>query len=183
MRQALILVTLLALLQITLAAVTPLFPNGNYHIFTGTSHNPKGYRFFTASPNPSNSAITLELRATNNSNKLQLWKLRNHSSGRISFELIGKPGYYLGLGRSGGLPGAYLGTNNANQQKWEIKKGHKKLLVLGGDLTKYQLTFPRKFHNRTLVIDESPDCTTPPRVALAYKNPEITQAWKLGSFA
>ncbi|KAF9900818.1 hypothetical protein EC991_006877 [Linnemannia zychae] len=177
MRQVLIFVAILAILQLALAAAAPLFPNGNYHIFTGTSHNPKGYRFFTASPNPSNWAITVELRATNDTTKLQLWKLRNHSSGRVSFELVGKPGYYLGEGRSGGLPGAYLGTNNANQQKWDIKR------VLGGDLTKYQLTFPRKFNSRSLVIDESPDSTTPPRVALAYLNPEITQAWKLGSFS
>ncbi|KAK3847841.1 MAG: hypothetical protein J3R72DRAFT_430921 [Linnemannia gamsii] len=130
MRQALFLVALLALLNITLAAaVAPLFPNGEYSIFSGTRHNPKGYLLFTGSPNPSNSAVTLELRAKNNPKKLQVWKLRNHSSGRISLELVGKKGYYLGEGRSGGLPGAYLGTNNANQQKWDIKRvGYRSLL-------------------------------------------------------
>ncbi|KAG0372328.1 hypothetical protein BGX24_000404 [Mortierella sp. AD032] len=177
MRQALFLVALLALLNITLAAaVAPLFPNGEYSIFSGTRHNPKGYLLFTGNPNPSNSAVTLELRATNNPKKLQVWKLRNHSSGRISLELVGKKGYYLGEGRSGGLPGAYLGTNNANQQKWDIKR------VLGGEFTKYQLTFPRKFNNKTLVVDRSPDSTTPTRVSLQYLNPEIAQAWKFGKF-
>ncbi|KAG0268332.1 hypothetical protein BGZ95_002504 [Linnemannia exigua] len=176
MRQALFLVALLALLNMALAAVTPLFPNGEYSIFIGTRHNPKGYLLFTASPKPSNWAVTLELRAPKNPKKLQVWKLRNHSSGRISLELVGKPGYYLGEGRSGGLPGAYLGTNNASQQKWDIKR------VLGGEFTKYQLTFPKKFQNKTLVIDDSPDSTTPKRVSLQYLNPEITQAWKFGKF-
>ena len=55
------------------------------------------------------------------------------------------------------------------------------LQVLGGDLTKYKLTYPRKFNNRTLVIYESPDSVTPPRMALAYENLEITQAYKFGS--
>ncbi|KAG0289401.1 hypothetical protein BGZ96_007051 [Linnemannia gamsii] len=170
------LFTLLALLlNLALTALAaPLFPNGNYVIFQGTNHHPAGNKYFTASPNPSNWAITLESKS-NTTAKLQVWKLRNHSSGSISLELVGKSGYYLGEGRSGGLPGAYLGTNNANQQKWKITR------VLGGDLTKYKLTFPRKFNNRTLVVDDSPDSTTPTRVALAYENLEITQAFKFGS--
>ncbi|KAG9067835.1 hypothetical protein KI688_011423 [Linnemannia hyalina] len=175
MRQAtaIALLSLLALL-INMALAAPLFPNGNYVIFRGTNHNPAGYTYFTASPNPANWAVTIEPKSTT-PNKLQVWKLRNHSSGSISLELVGKKGYYLGEGRSGGLPGAYLGTNNASQQKWKITK------VLGGDLTKYKLTFPRKFNNRTLVAWQSPDSTTPTRVALAYEDLEITQAFKLGS--
>lgn len=174
MRQAtaVVLFTLLALL-VNVALAAPLFPNGNYVIFRGTNHHPAGNTYFTASPNPANWAVTLEPKSTT-PDKLQVWRLRNHSSGSISLELVGKAGYYLGEGRSGGLPGAYLGTNNASQQKWKITR------VLGGDLTKYKLTFPRKFHNRTLVVDDSPDSTTPTRVALAYEDLEITQAFKFG---
>ncbi|KAF9921702.1 hypothetical protein FBU30_008223 [Linnemannia zychae] len=176
MRQAtiLLLITLLTVLS-TVMAADPLFPNGNYRLFRGTSHNPKANVYITGSPNPSNWALTVETNSTS-PDHLQVWRLRNHSSGLVSFELVGKPGYYLGEGRSGGLPGAYLGTNNANQQKWKITR------VLGGDLTKYKLTFPRKFQGKNLVIEKSPDSVDPPRVALAYEDPEITQAWKIGSF-
>ncbi|KAF9148748.1 hypothetical protein BG015_009492 [Linnemannia schmuckeri] len=167
--------TLFALVALLINVVLgePLFPNGKYVIYKGTPHNPPGHKYFTGSPNPSNWAVTLELKSTT-PDKLQVWRLRNHSSGAISLELVGKPGYYLGEGRSGGLPGAYLGTNNANKQKWKITR------VLGGDLTKYKLTFPRKFNNRTLVVDASPDSTTPTRVALAYEDLEITQAFRFG---
>ncbi|KAF8942453.1 hypothetical protein BGZ47_006455 [Haplosporangium gracile] len=174
MRQvtALTLFTLVVLL-INMVLAEPLLPNGDYVIYQGTPHNPPDHKYFTGSPNPSNWAVTLELTSTTPS-KLQVWRLRNHSSGAISLELVGKSGYYLGEGRSGGLPGAYLGTNNANQQKWKITR------VLGGDLTKYKLTFPLKFNNRTLVVDDSPDSTTPTRVALAYEDLEITQAFRFG---
>jgi hypothetical protein len=112
---------LLLNLALTTLAAEPLFPNGNYVIFKGTYHFPAGHKYFTGSPNPSNWAVTLESKSTT-PDKLQVWKLRNHSSGSISLELVGKSGYYLGEGRSGGLPGAYLGTNNANQQKWKITR-------------------------------------------------------------
>ncbi|KAF9103262.1 hypothetical protein BGX29_003608 [Mortierella sp. GBA35] len=179
MRQVTVfLCAILALLSVVLSAPTasapdpvPLRPNGKYHIYNGNRHNPRGFLYVSGSPNKNNYAVTYQL-ASNSSNVLQVWKLRNHSSGAISLELVGKKGYYLGTHRSGANPGAHLATQKTTQQKWKIKK------VLGGEFTKYQLTYPHKVRNQTLAVDHTDYEDAMNYVNLNVLDPETTQAFK-----
>ncbi|KAF9103260.1 hypothetical protein BGX29_003606 [Mortierella sp. GBA35] len=152
-------------------AAAPLLANGNYRIHNGNYQAPSTYRFLTGNPNPLLWDITL-LPKSNDTNHLQVWKLRNHSGGTISLKLVGKPGYYLGEGRSGGLPGAYAGTTKSIQQRWKFSR------EAGGAFTKYKLKFPRQFQGKNLVLIETPDDVDPKRVAFAYENLNLIQAWR-----
>ncbi|KAF9096709.1 hypothetical protein BGX23_010645 [Mortierella sp. AD031] len=152
------------------ASAAPLLPNGNYVINRESYHNP--IRYFSGHPNRANWAVDLPPRTTT-ADVLQVWHLRNHSSGLISLELVGKAGFYLGLGRGGALPGAYTGTTNANQQKWRISQE---------DPTRFKLTYPIKVNGQNLVLDQSPDAVDPPRLAFAYENDGQTpQTWRVSA--
>jgi len=144
-----------------------LLPNGDYTISSGSRHNPSYY--FTGYTNQVGGYVTLESR---DSTKWQVWRLRNHSTGHISLEIVGRGGYYLGPGRSGVAPGAYLGVNSAAQTKWDIKR------LPGPDQPRYKLISLEKYDNRTLVVDRASESVDPSRVAYQYDDPSTIQAWR-----
>ncbi|KAF9583197.1 hypothetical protein BGW38_010037, partial [Lunasporangiospora selenospora] len=106
MRQAIIfLIAVLAILNAVMAA-DPLFKDGKYRIFAGNQHVPSMNRYFTGKKDARAGSVTLQPNSTSTK---QVWRLRNKSNRRITLESIGNKGYYLSEGRSGALPGAYIG--------------------------------------------------------------------------
>ncbi|KAF9280352.1 hypothetical protein BGZ68_007295 [Mortierella alpina] len=172
MRHAVILlIAILAIIHAVLAK--PLLPNGYYRIYSGNSHHPPSNRYFTGKPDNRAGSVTLE---PNSTSSLQVWRLRNHSSGYVSLELRGGNKKYLSEGRSGALPGAHVGVTE-KQQKWKIAK------VAGGSFTRYTLTFPRKVFNKTLVVSTSTGSLDPKRVSFQNEDkPEVTKAWKFARY-
>ncbi|KAF9180799.1 hypothetical protein BGZ51_005894 [Haplosporangium sp. Z 767] len=166
---AVYLVAILAIINVAMAAETPLFPNGYYRIFTGGMHNPAADRYFTAKPDARGGSVSLRPKSPS---PLQVWRLRNHANGQVSFELRGKKNYYLSEGRSGALSGAYVGVTKKHQ-KWNITR------VAGGPFTRYQFAYPRLVFNKTLLVSQSPDDVDPKYVAFLNEDyPETIQAWK-----
>ncbi|KAF9949204.1 hypothetical protein BGZ70_001879 [Mortierella alpina] len=168
---ATLLLAIIAIIHAVLAAA-PLLPNGNYRIYNGNSHHPPSNRYFTGKPDARAGSVSLE---PNSTSPMQVWKLRNHSSGRVSLQLVGsKERRYLSEGRSGALPGAHVGVTE-KQQKWNIVK------VAGGSFTRYTLSFPRKVFNKTLVVSTSTGSLK--RVAFQNEdNPDVTKAWKFARY-
>ncbi|KAF9096708.1 hypothetical protein BGX23_010644 [Mortierella sp. AD031] len=151
------------------ATTSPLLPNGDYRIYTGINHYPRSWSYFTGFTGSAAWAVSLLPKSTN-ANVLQVWRLRNHSSGLISLELVGKTGYYLGEGGEGNAaPGIQAGTGT-KQQKWRISRS------AGGDLTRYKLTFPTEFNGETLVLDEISEDVN---VYFQYEVQDRLQAWKI----
>ncbi|KAF9953191.1 hypothetical protein BGZ72_005616 [Mortierella alpina] len=171
MRQAIILlIAILAIIHAVMAA-EPLLPSGKYHIYSGSSHQPSSRRYFTGKPDARAGSVTLEPVSKS---KKQVWRLRNHSSGRVSLELLELKGEkkYLSEGRSGALPGAHVGVTE-KQQKWNIVR------VAGGPFTRYTLSHPRQVFNKTLVVSTSTGSLDPKRVSFQNEDkPEVTKAWK-----
>ncbi|KAF9103261.1 hypothetical protein BGX29_003607 [Mortierella sp. GBA35] len=149
------------------ASAAPLLRNGNYLINRESYHNP--IRYFSGNPQKIAWPITLEPKSTTGG-VLQVWRLRNHSRGMVSLELVGNTGYYLGQGKRGPRPGAYVGTT-VNQQKWKLSRDD-------DDHSRYKLTFPTKVNGQKLVLNQSPYYIDPPRLAFAYEDPDVDQSWR-----
>ncbi|ORZ17513.1 hypothetical protein BCR41DRAFT_352618, partial [Lobosporangium transversale] len=168
---AVLLIAILAIISVAIAE--PLLQDGYYRIYKGTFHVPARNRYFTAYPDARTGSVRLELK---DEGKLQVWRLRNHSKGRVSLEVYDKDAderKYLSEGRSGALPGAHLGVTE-ERQRWFITK------VGVSSYTRYMLTHPRKFDNQTLVVSESgSDEDKINFVSFRYEGQEgYTQAWK-----
>ncbi|KAF9897357.1 hypothetical protein BX616_005742, partial [Lobosporangium transversale] len=147
MHQATVLLVAI-LAAISVAIAEPLLPNGYYRIFKGYYRLPARNRYFTAYPDARSGSVKIEL---NNEDKLQVWRLRNHSKDQVSLEVYDEDAdesKYLSEGRSGALPSASLGVTKT-RQKWFISR------VGRGRYIRYKLTHPRKFRNQTLVVSES----------------------------
>ncbi|KAG0070876.1 hypothetical protein BGZ93_007584 [Podila epicladia] len=169
MRQTILaLVVLFAIVQAVLAQ---LHPNGYYRIYYGNYQAPITHRFITAEPDARTGSVRTFPR--DNKSKFQVWRLRNHKNGQVTLESKGARGKYLSPGRSGALPGAYLGVTTT-AQKWNIAKKH------GGPFTAYELAYPKPVFNKTLVVSyDSKDKEEPYYVNFANQGVEGTlQAWK-----
>ncbi|CAO3568805.1 unnamed protein product [Mortierella alpina] len=166
-----LLLAILAIIHAVMAAA-PLLPDGEYRIYNGNSHYPPSNRYFTGKPDKRSGSVSLE---PNSTSQLQVWRLRNYSSGRVSLELVGaKERRYLSEGRSGAHPGAYVGVTE-EQQKWNIAK------VAGGSFTRYTLSYPKKVYKKTLVVSTSTDSVQ--RVAFQNEDtPDVTKAWKFARY-
>ncbi|KAF9370297.1 hypothetical protein CPB97_002874 [Podila verticillata] len=169
MRQTILaLVTLLAIAQAVLAQ---LYANGDYRIFYGKIQVPRIQRYITAKPDArSGSARTFP---RDDASLFQVWRLKNHKNGQVTLESKGARGKYLSPGRSGALPGAYLGVTT-NAQKWNIAEKAR------GPFTSYELSYPKSVFNKTLVIsNDSTDKEEPYYVNFANQGVEGTlQGWK-----
>ncbi|KAF9290613.1 hypothetical protein BGZ74_000489 [Mortierella antarctica] len=170
MRQTILaLVALLAIVQVVLAQ--QVLENGNYRIYYGNYQVPKTHRFVTAEPDARTGRVRTFPR--NDKKKLQVWRLKNHKNGQVTLESKGARGKYLSPGRSGALPGAYMGVTTT-AQKWKITEMH------GGPFTSYELAYPKLVSNKTLVVSmDSKDKEEPYYVNFANQGVEGTrQAWK-----
>ncbi|KAG0336805.1 hypothetical protein BG000_006128 [Podila horticola] len=169
MRQTILaLITLLAIVQAVLAQ---LHANGDYRIYYGNYQVPKTHRYITAEPNASTDSARTFPR--DDKSLFQVWRLTNHKKGQVTLESKGAPGKYLSFGRSGALPGAYLGVTTT-AQNWNIAK------KAGGPFTSYELAYPKPVSNKTLVVSlTNEDREEPYYVSFANQGVEGTlQAWK-----
>ncbi|KAF9333664.1 hypothetical protein BG006_003310 [Podila minutissima] len=170
MRQTILaLVALLAIVQVVLAQ--QVLENGNYWIYYGNYQVPKTHRFVTAEPDARAGRVRTFPR--NDKSKLQVWRLKNHKNGQVTLESKGARGKYLSPGRSGALPGAYMGVTTT-AQKWNVAK------VRGGPFTAFELTYPKPVFNKTLVVSmDSEDKEEPYYVNLANEGVDgARMAWK-----
>ncbi|KAF9353398.1 hypothetical protein BGX34_011590 [Mortierella sp. NVP85] len=162
MHQAILtLVILLLIIQTVLAVV---LKNGDYRIYYGNYQAPITHRFFTAEPNKRDGGVRTYPREDSD---FQIWRLRNKRGGKVTLESKGARGKYLGLRRSGPLPGATLGVNNTPVE-FRIAKKH------GGPFTAYELAYPQKVDGKTLVVslDTSEDREEPYYVNFAIRGTE-----------
>ncbi|KAG0011009.1 hypothetical protein BGZ82_003202, partial [Podila clonocystis] len=132
---------------------------------------PQTHRFLTAEPDARTGSARTFPR--DNASKLQVWRLRNRKNGQVTLECKGAHGKYLSPGRSGALPGAYMGVTTT-AQKWNITK------KAGGPFTSYELAYPRPVFNKTLVVStDSKNKEEPYYVNFANQGVEGTrQSWK-----
>lgn len=63
----------------------------------------------------------------------------------VTIESKGARCKYLSPGRSGALPGAYVGVTTT-KQRFKVTR------VAGGPFTSYELAYPRKVFNKTLIV-------------------------------
>ncbi len=168
---AVLLIVVLATIHAVMAAAR-LLPNGLYRIYNGNSHHPPSNRYFTGKTDASSGSVILQPTSTSSS---QIWRLRNHSNGQVSLELLGKKKHYLSEGKSGINPGAHMGVTK-RQRRWDIVK------VAGGSFTRYTLSYTKE-DNKTLVVSTSTGSLEPKRVAFQYEdNPDVTKAWKFARY-
>ncbi|KAF9421653.1 hypothetical protein BGZ94_008776 [Podila epigama] len=168
MHPTVVTLAVLAIVQVVLAQV---LQNGDYRIYYGNYQVPKTFRFITAEPNASTgSARTFP---KDGESLLQIWRLKNHKNGQVTLESKGARGKYLAPGRSGALPGAYLGVTNT-AQKWNFAK------QAGGPFTRYELAYPKPVFNKTLVVStDAADKEEPYYVNFGEQGAhETLQAWK-----
>ncbi|KAG9060762.1 hypothetical protein KI688_008913 [Linnemannia hyalina] len=136
------LVTLLALVQAVLSAEIYL-PSGEYRFYYGHFQAPQTHRFATAEPDARTGSVrTFPL---NKDSKFQIWKVKHCGNNVVTIESKGARGKYLSPGRSGALPGAYVGVTTT-KQRFKVTR------VAGGPFTSYELAYPKKVFNRTLVV-------------------------------
>ena len=135
------LVTLLALVQAVLAEI--YLPSGEYRFYYGNYQAPRTHRLATAEPNARAGRVrTLPL---NRRSRFQIWKVKHHGNNVVTIECKGCRGKYLSPGRSGALPGAYVGVTTT-KQRFKVTR------ILGGPFTSYELAYPRKVFGKTLVV-------------------------------
>ncbi|KAF9217538.1 hypothetical protein BGZ59_003260 [Podila verticillata] len=169
MRQTIL--ALAALLAIVQAVLAQLLADGNYRIYYGNYQALTTQRYITAEPDASSGRARVFRK--DDASLFQVWHLKNYENGQITLESKGARGKYLSPGRSGALPGAYLGVTT-NAQKWNITK------KAGGPFTSYELAYPKSVSNKKLVVStDSQDKEEPYYVNFATQGVEGTlQAWK-----
>ncbi|CAO3653195.1 unnamed protein product [Cunninghamella echinulata] len=162
-----LVVVFLTIYQVVLAQV---LANGNYKIYHGNYQVPSTHRLFTAEPDARLGRVRLFPR--NDTSEFQVWELKNYKNGQVTLESVGASGKYLSPGRSGALPGAYVGVT-PKPQRFKISK------KAGGPFTSYQLTYPQSVQNKTLVVSYNSNGEEPHYVNFETLDVEGSlQAWK-----
>ncbi|KAI9307740.1 hypothetical protein BJ944DRAFT_247156 [Cunninghamella echinulata] len=162
-----LIVIFLTIYQVALAQV---LANGNYRIYHGNYQVPSTHRYFTAEPDARQGRVRLHPK--NDASQFQVWQLKNYKNDQVTLESVGASGKYLTPGRSGALPGAYVGVSH-KPQRFNISK------KAGGPFTSYQLAYPKSVHNNTLVVSYDSNGEEPHYVN--FKNLDVEgslQAWK-----
>ncbi|KAF9369035.1 hypothetical protein CPC16_004851 [Podila verticillata] len=165
------ILALAAFLAIVQAVLAQLHADGDYRIYYGNYQVPRTHRYITAEPDARSGSARVFPR--DDASLFQVWRLKNYENGQITLESKGASGKYLSPGRSGALPGAYLGVTT-NAQKWNIAK------KAGGPFTSYELAYPKSVFNKILVVStDSKDKEEPYYVNFANQGVEGTlQSWK-----
>ncbi|KAF9326479.1 hypothetical protein BGZ91_001916 [Linnemannia elongata] len=135
------LITLLAFVQAVLAKI--YLPSGEYRFYYGNFQVPRTHRFATAEPDDRTGKVRTFPLDINS--KFQIWKVKHHGNNVVTIESKGCRGKYLSPGRSGALPGAYIGVTTT-KQRFKVTR------VAGGPFTSYELAYPRKVFHKTLVV-------------------------------
>ncbi|KAG0020519.1 hypothetical protein BGZ81_009300 [Podila clonocystis] len=169
MRQTIL--SLFALLTVVQVVLAQLLANGDYRIYYGNYQVPRTHRYITAEPDARTGSARTFPR--DNASNFQVWRLINDKNGQVTLESKGALGKYLSPGRSGALPGAYMGVTTT-AQKWNITK------KAGGPFTSYELAYPKPVFDKILVVStDSKDKEEPYYVNFANQDVEgILKSWK-----